>query len=110
MHRAYHAYTPYSEIHPGCATWGQFGLTIVVGAMLLGSGLAWVAHSIALLPTCIVAAITVGVFAGGGVLQGLKRGRTDTWLHRRLHSWGSLRYPGLTQRLGFLALGATLRV
>lgn len=73
--------------------------------MLLRSGLAWVARSIALLPTCIVEAIAVGVFAGGGVLlQRLKRGRTDTWLHRRPHSWGSLRYEGLTQRLRFPAL------
>jgi integrating conjugative element membrane protein (TIGR03745 family) len=32
---AYHAYTRYSEIHTGKATWGQFGLTVAVGAILL---------------------------------------------------------------------------
>src|SRR5690606_3970238 len=31
----YHAYTRYSEIHTGRATWGQFGLTVAVGAILL---------------------------------------------------------------------------
>jgi integrating conjugative element membrane protein (TIGR03745 family) len=35
----YHAYTRYSEIHTGRATWGQFGLTIAVGAMLLVIGI-----------------------------------------------------------------------
>ncbi|WP_428942903.1 TIGR03745 family integrating conjugative element membrane protein [Xanthomonas oryzae pv. oryzicola] len=34
----YHAYTRYSEIHTGRATWGQFGLTVAVGAMLLVIG------------------------------------------------------------------------
>lgn len=32
---AYHAYTRYSEIHTGKATWGQFGLTVAVGAIPL---------------------------------------------------------------------------
>ena len=35
----YHAYSRYSEIHTGRATWGQFGLTIAVGAMLLVVGI-----------------------------------------------------------------------
>ena len=35
----YHAYTRYSEIHTGRATWGQFGLTVAVGAILLVVGL-----------------------------------------------------------------------
>lgn len=35
----YHAYTRYSEIHIGRATWGQFGLTVAVGAMLLVVGI-----------------------------------------------------------------------
>ena len=35
----YHGYTRYSEIHTGRATWGQFGLTIAVGAMLLVVGI-----------------------------------------------------------------------
>lgn len=35
----YHAYTRYSEIHTGKATWGQFGLTVAVGAILLVVGI-----------------------------------------------------------------------
>ncbi|GAJ29313.1 TIGR03745 family integrating conjugative element membrane protein [Acidomonas methanolica] len=35
----YHAYTRYSEIHTGRATWGQFGLTVSVGAILLVIGI-----------------------------------------------------------------------
>jgi integrating conjugative element membrane protein (TIGR03745 family) len=34
----YHAYIRYSEIHVGRATWGQFGLSVAVGAMLLVIG------------------------------------------------------------------------
>ena len=33
------AYTRYSEIHTGRATWGQFGLTVAVGAILLVVGI-----------------------------------------------------------------------
>jgi len=32
---AYHAYTTYSEVQNGKKTWGQFGLTCGVGAILL---------------------------------------------------------------------------
>lgn len=35
----YHAYTRYSEIHHNKATWGQFGLTVAVGAVLLVVGI-----------------------------------------------------------------------
>ena len=35
----YHAYTTYSEIHAGRKTWGQFGLTVAVGALLLVVGI-----------------------------------------------------------------------
>lgn len=36
----YHAYTRYSEIRTGRATWGQFGLTVAVGAILLVVGIS----------------------------------------------------------------------
>lgn len=36
---AYHAYTTYSEIHTGRKTWGNFGLTVAVGALLLVLGI-----------------------------------------------------------------------
>ncbi|MFC4250360.1 TIGR03745 family integrating conjugative element membrane protein [Sinimarinibacterium flocculans] len=35
----YHAYTRYAEIHNGRATWGQFGLSVAVGAILLVVGI-----------------------------------------------------------------------
>ncbi len=31
----YHAYICYNEIHSGKKTWGQFGLTVAIGALLL---------------------------------------------------------------------------
>lgn len=34
----YHAYGTYAEIHTGRKTWGQFGLTVAVGAVLLVVG------------------------------------------------------------------------
>lgn len=36
---SYHAYTSYSEIHTGRKTWGEFGLTVAVGALLLVLGI-----------------------------------------------------------------------
>lgn len=35
----YHAYGRYAEIHTGRATWGQFGLTVAIGAILLVLGI-----------------------------------------------------------------------
>jgi integrating conjugative element membrane protein (TIGR03745 family) len=35
----YHAYGTYAEIHNGRKTWGQFGLTVAVGAVLLVVGI-----------------------------------------------------------------------
>lgn len=36
---SYHAYIRYSDIHTRRATWGQFGLTVAVGAALLMVGI-----------------------------------------------------------------------
>lgn len=35
----YHAYVVYSEIQTGKKTWGQFGLTVAVGVLLLVMGI-----------------------------------------------------------------------
>ena len=35
----YHAYGTYAEIHAGRKTWGQFGLTVAIGAVLLVIGI-----------------------------------------------------------------------
>jgi integrating conjugative element membrane protein (TIGR03745 family) len=45
----YHAYTRYAEIHIGRSTWGQFGLTVAVGAMLLVVGIWLLTEAIGVL-------------------------------------------------------------
>lgn len=35
----YHAYGTYAEIHTGRKTWGEFGLTVAMGAVLLVVGI-----------------------------------------------------------------------
>jgi integrating conjugative element protein (TIGR03746 family) len=62
--------------------------------------LAWLTHSIAMVPTLIVAGIALGVFVGGGFLRAQKRGRPDTWLYRQLQWRLALRHPALAALLG----------
>ncbi|WP_282098892.1 TIGR03745 family integrating conjugative element membrane protein [Thauera aromatica] len=45
----YHAYTRYAEIHIGRSTWGQFGLTVAVGAILLVVGIWLLTEAIGVL-------------------------------------------------------------
>ena len=45
----YHAYTRSAEIHIGRSTWGQFGLTVAVGAMLLVVGIWLLTEAIGVL-------------------------------------------------------------
>ncbi|WP_431819428.1 TIGR03750 family conjugal transfer protein [Burkholderia sp. F1] len=79
--------------------WISAGLSAGAG-FLLGIPLAWLASSIALVPTLIVAGIAAGVFIGGGILRRLKRGRPETWLHRQLQWRLALRLPAVAARLG----------
>ena len=81
--------------------WICAGLSAAAG-FALGLPLAWLTHSIAMVPTLIVAGIALGVFVGGGFLRAQKRGRPDTWLYRQLqwpgraaphHPLGLLDYP-----------------
>ncbi|QVX40746.1 TIGR03750 family conjugal transfer protein (plasmid) [Ralstonia solanacearum] len=74
--------------------WICAGLSAAAG-LVVGLPLAWLTHSIAMVPTLIVAAIALGVFAGGGLLRRQKRGRPDTWLYRQLQWRLALRYPAL---------------
>ena len=83
--------------------WICAGLSGALGC-LLGVPLAWLMHSIAMLPTLIVAGIAVGVFSGGGYLRRQKRGRPDAWLYRQLQWRLALRYPRLAALLGGGAL------
>ncbi|MDR1936242.1 MAG: TIGR03750 family conjugal transfer protein [Candidatus Accumulibacter sp.] len=83
--------------------WLCVGLSGTAG-FLFGGVLAWAARSIALIPTAVVAAIALGVFAGGGFLRRQKRGRPETWLYRQLQWHLARRYPtragGLITRSG----------
>ncbi|KSQ24957.1 TIGR03745 family integrating conjugative element membrane protein [Pseudomonas aeruginosa] len=45
----YHAYSRYAEIHIGRSTWGQFGLTVAVGAILLVVGIWLLTEAIGVL-------------------------------------------------------------
>lgn len=83
--------------------WICAGLSALSG-LLIGLPLAWLSSSLAMVPTSIIAMIAVGVFFGGGLLRRHKRGRPETWLHRRLH-WKLVQgYPWLTRRLAVAAL------
>ncbi|WP_308462391.1 DUF3487 family protein, partial [Pseudomonas aeruginosa] len=60
---------------PGSAG-GRRGGGVVVGAgfggavgFVAGVPLAWLTHSIAMVPTLVVAGIGIGVFVGGGLLR-----------------------------------------
>lgn len=79
--------------------WACAGLSGVAG-FLAGLPVAWLTHSIAMVPTLIVAGIGIGVFAGGGLLRRQKRGRPDTWLYRQLQWRLALRYAALAPHVG----------
>ena len=79
--------------------WVCAGLSAVAG-FLAGIPLSWLTHSIAMVPTLIVAGIGLGVFAGGGFLRRQKRGRPDLWLYRQFQWRLALRYPALAAHVG----------
>lgn len=79
--------------------WVCAGLSALAG-FLAGVPLAWLARSIAMVPTLIVAGIGIGVFVGGGLLRQMKRGRPDTWLYRQLQWRLARRYPALAVHVG----------
>lgn len=79
--------------------WVCAGLSAAAG-FVAGVPLAWLTHSIAMVPTLIVAGIGIGVFVGGGMLRRHKRGRPDTWLYRQLQWRLALRYPALAAHVG----------
>ena len=83
--------------------WICVGVSAALG-LTLGVPLAWLASTLALAPTLAIAAVAVGVFAGGTVLRRQKRGRPDTWLYRQLQWRIALRYPRLAPFVGGHAL------
>lgn len=78
--------------------WICTGLSATAG-LALGIPVAWLAHSIAVIPTTIVLTIAAGLFFGGGLLRRKKRGRPETWLYRQLQWWLANHCPGLTHQL-----------
>ena len=79
--------------------WVCAGLSGAAG-IAVGIPLAFSLSTIAIVPTVIVLAIAAGVFAGGGALRRLKRGRPDTWLYRQMQ-WGlNTRLPWLASLIG----------
>ena len=79
--------------------WISAGLSAAAG-LVLGLPLAWLATSIAMVPTAIVASIALGIFMVGGFLRRQKRGRPDTWLYRQLQWQLAQRYPTLAVYVG----------
>ncbi|MFI8727880.1 TIGR03750 family conjugal transfer protein [Stutzerimonas kunmingensis] len=79
--------------------WICAGLSAVAG-FIAGVPLAWATHSVAMVPTLIVAGVAAGVFGGGGFLRQQKRGRPDIWLYRQLQWRLALRHPLAASWLG----------
>lgn len=79
--------------------WVTVGLSAGCGGVL-GIAIAVLTHSIAMAPTCIVVVVAAGVWWGGGLLRRHKRGRPDTWLHRRMQWWIAQHAPLLAVYLG----------
>lgn len=79
--------------------WICVALSATAG-LLLGIPLAWLASSVALLPTVIVAAVAAGVFFCGGFIRRRKRGRPDTWLYRQLQWRMAVGFPLLAVHVG----------
>ncbi|WP_448111257.1 TIGR03750 family conjugal transfer protein [Pseudomonas lini] len=79
--------------------WICTGLSASAG-LALGIPVAWLASSIAVIPTSIVLSIAAGLFIGGGLLRRKKRGRPGTWLYRQIQWWLANHYPRLACQLG----------
>ncbi|MFG1304670.1 TIGR03750 family conjugal transfer protein [Xanthobacter autotrophicus] len=79
--------------------WVCAGLSGTVG-LVVGTPLAIVFASIAMVPTAIVAGIAIGVFGGGGFLRRQKRGRPDVWLYRQIQWWIARRHPAVAPFVG----------
>lgn len=79
--------------------WITVGITGVMG-LLLGIGVALATGQIGMAPTTVLICITLGLFAGGGMLRRKKRGRPDTWLYRQIQWKLACSYPTLGRLLG----------
>lgn len=79
--------------------WIMVGISAACG---LGFGilLAIVFSTFPLAPTMAVLFVAIGLFAGGGLLRRLKRGRPDTWLYRQMQWRIAQRAPLLSGYVG----------
>ncbi|WP_080675455.1 TIGR03750 family conjugal transfer protein [Pseudomonas kilonensis] len=80
--------------------WICTGLSATAG-ITWGIPAAWLASSIAVVPTVIVLTISAGLFIGGGLLRRQKRGRPETWLYRQIQWWLANRCPELSRRFTY---------
>lgn len=79
--------------------WACAAMSGAVG-LAVGIPVAWLSRTLAMAPTCVAAAVVLGIFVGGGFLRRQKRGRPETWLYRYLQWWLAVRHPGLASLLG----------
>ncbi|RIJ09677.1 TIGR03750 family conjugal transfer protein [Pseudomonas sp. 91RF] len=79
--------------------WICTGISASAG-LALGLPIAWLASSVAVLPTAIVASIAAGLFIVGGLLRRQKRGRPETWLYRQIQWWFANHLPLLSRQVG----------
>lgn len=68
--------------------------------LTLGIPLAILFSTIALAPTCVLIAVTLGIIGGGKLLRRMKRGRPDTWLNRSFQWYCCRKLPLLTSWTG----------
>ena len=79
--------------------WACTGISAMLG-LLAGLPLAWLSHSVAMVPMLMLVAVACGVFFGGGLLRRQKRGRPDAWLYRQLQWMLCQRCPLLGRYVG----------
>ena len=74
--------------------WVCSALSAAIG-IVLGTPLAFLLSTVAVVPTAILVAVALGVLSGGSALRRMKRGRPDTWLYRQLQWRWVVRWPSL---------------
>ncbi|KPX40527.1 MULTISPECIES: TIGR03750 family conjugal transfer protein [Pseudomonas syringae group genomosp. 2] len=75
------------------------GISAVTG-LLAGIFVASLMGELAMVPTMVVAFITLGIFMGGRFFRKIKRNRPETWLYRQLQWRAVEQFPFLTTWVG----------
>lgn len=79
--------------------WLSVGLSAVAG-LVTGVCLAMLTQSIAMVPSIVLGAVSMGIFVGGKFLRRLKRGKPQTWLYRQMQFRVSKRLPAVSAWTG----------